>query len=113
MPQYKKDRIKERIDAAALQVFAQEGFQAAKINDISAQAGVSVGNIYRYYKNKDEIFYGVVSERFPEEFLRVIFDKISEAANSAGNSDSLREVTAFFIRFMGINRDRIRIILSG
>ena len=47
------------IDAAA-KIFATKGFGSTKIKDIAKEAGVSVGIVYFYYKNKDELYLAVV-----------------------------------------------------
>lgn len=114
MAQYKKDQVKENIDAAALKVFSRKGYQAAKISDISACAGVSVGNIYRYYKNKDEIFYSVVPEDFPSRILEEVHSKIStEKFNHNTCNGIMEKIAEAFIRFMLSNRERILILFSG
>ncbi len=46
---------KPQILLAAMQVFLQKGFDAARMEDIAAQAGLSVGNLYRYYPGKLDI----------------------------------------------------------
>ena len=56
MAQILKEDIKRRIDDAALEIFCEMGYQGAVMADIARVAGVSVGNIYRYYKNKEELF---------------------------------------------------------
>jgi len=114
MAQYKKDNIKESIDAAALNAFSKKGYQATKVADISAFSGVSVGNIYRYYKNKDEIFYSVVPESFPDQLLGVIRDKISVARDKHdAGSRQFEDVTEAFFRFMLDNQKKILIVLTG
>jgi AcrR family transcriptional regulator len=114
MTQYKKDQIKERIDAAALKVFSQKGFPAAKISDISAASGISVGNIYRYYKSKDEILYSLIPEDFPPQIMKAVESKMS-AARTEVNPDGERHKNAAddFFRFILENRERFLIVLSG
>jgi AcrR family transcriptional regulator len=34
--------------------------------DIAKKAGLSVGNLYLYYKNKDELFHSVIPESLVE-----------------------------------------------
>jgi AcrR family transcriptional regulator len=50
------------IVAAALEVFAEKGYAAAKLDDIAARAGVSKGALYLYFETKDELFRAVVGE---------------------------------------------------
>jgi AcrR family transcriptional regulator len=53
------DRPRE-ICAAALEVFAEKGFAAAKLDEIARRAGVSKGTLYLYFKSKQELFRAVV-----------------------------------------------------
>ncbi len=57
----KKARPQE-ILAAALAVFAEKGFSAARMEDIAARAGVSKGAIYLYYDSKQDMFLALVRE---------------------------------------------------
>ena len=58
-------RAEERpreICAAALEVFAEKGFAAAKLDEIARRAGVSKGTLYLYFKDKEELFRAVVRD---------------------------------------------------
>lgn len=55
------DRPRE-ICAAALDVFAEKGFAAAKLEDIARRAGVSKGTLYLYFADKAELFRAVVRD---------------------------------------------------
>lgn len=46
---------REQILSAALLRFARHGFHRTSMHDISEEAGISVGLIYRYFKNKEEV----------------------------------------------------------
>lgn len=46
---------------AALQVFADKGYAAARIDDIAAAAGLSKGGIYTHFKSKEEIFEALLT----------------------------------------------------
>ncbi len=54
--QIKKDDVKERIMEAAGKEFLRYGFQKASLRDIASNAGVTKGNIYTYFRNKNELF---------------------------------------------------------
>ena len=56
-----EDRPRE-ICAAALAVFAEKGFAAAKLDEIARRAGVSKGTLYLYFKDKEELFQAVVRD---------------------------------------------------
>lgn len=54
--QYLKEEIKAEIIKAGLKEFETKGFEKASMQKISHNAGVAVGNIYRYFKNKEQLF---------------------------------------------------------
>jgi AcrR family transcriptional regulator len=47
---------------AAMAVFAERGFAAAKLDDIARRAGVSKGALYLYFETKEDIFRAVVAQ---------------------------------------------------
>lgn len=55
------DRRKQILEAAMI-CFAKRGFHQTSMHDLSAQAGISVGLIYRYFKNKDEVIAAMATE---------------------------------------------------
>ena len=58
----KRDRL---IDAAS-QLFYEQGVERTTIADIAAAADVPSGNVYYYFKTKDDIVDAVVSTRIAE-----------------------------------------------
>ena len=56
-----EDRPRE-ICGAALEVFAEKGFAAAKLDEIAKRAGVSKGTLYLYFKDKEDLFRAVVRD---------------------------------------------------
>lgn len=47
---------------AAIEVFAESGFDQAKMDDIARAAGVAKGTIYYHFKSKEELFVGLMNE---------------------------------------------------
>ena len=58
----RKDARPAEIVAAALAVFAEKGFAAARLDDIAARAGVSKGALYLYFETKQDLFAAVVRD---------------------------------------------------
>jgi AcrR family transcriptional regulator len=58
--QRRKDDRPGEIVAAAVEVFGEKGFAAAKLDEIARRAGVSKGALYLYFETKEEIFQAVV-----------------------------------------------------
>lgn len=51
---------------AAMVCFAKQGFHQATMHDISAEAGISVGLIYRYFENKEAVISAMADEHKAE-----------------------------------------------
>jgi TetR/AcrR family transcriptional regulator, repressor for uid operon len=64
------DRRTQILDAA-LVCFAKRGFHQASMHDISTEAGISVGLIYRYFENKDAVI-SAMADRHKKEIHEVL-----------------------------------------
>lgn len=51
--------------AAAVSVFRQKGYDRATTREIAATADVSEGTIYNYFRSKNELLMGIVSDIVP------------------------------------------------
>ena len=47
--------MRAKIQSTALSLFNQEGFENVPVEEIAQAVGCSVGNIYHYFKSKDEL----------------------------------------------------------
>ncbi|MHB8895205.1 MAG: TetR/AcrR family transcriptional regulator [Candidatus Geothermincolia bacterium] len=56
--------VKARILQAAKAVFARRGYRATTVSDILLEADVARGTFYRYFTNKRNAFYELVSDLF-------------------------------------------------
>jgi AcrR family transcriptional regulator len=59
------------IVAAALEVFAEKGFAAARLEDVAARAGVSKAALYLYFATKTDLFRAVVAQAVTPNLDRV------------------------------------------
>lgn len=57
--------------AAALEVFAERGFQAARLEEVAKRAGVSKGALYLYFETKADLFRAVVTEAISPNIERI------------------------------------------
>ena len=63
MPKLKDQVVRKNqaaIEDAALRLFIRQGFFGTSIRDIAAEAGISIGNIYNYYPNKEALYLSLV-----------------------------------------------------
>ena len=78
---------------AAKKVFLAKGLLAATIDDIAADAELSKGTLYRYYRSKEEIMLAI-SEQATSE-LYVLFNKAA-AGDDSGLEKVLRMIRAYY-----------------
>jgi len=78
----------ELILEAAIRVFAQKGFHAARISDVADEAGVADGTIYLYFKNKDDLLLSIFEEK-----MDLLLAGLREAL--VGVTDPLDQVRTF------------------
>ena len=51
---------RQAILGAALTVFAERGYEAARLDDVAARAGVAKGTLYLYFKDKEALFEALI-----------------------------------------------------
>jgi AcrR family transcriptional regulator len=96
---------------AAESVFAAEGLYAAHVEDIARRAGVAVGTLYNYYKDRDAILAGLLRMR-REAFLT----RVDAALDSALDRNIREQITAFVrvkVSFLAEHRTFFRILFDG
>ena len=74
------EKNKDRIEEAAKKLFIKQGFHATSMRNIAARAGTSLGNVYNYYRTKEEILGSIISkyQTTIDGRLHTIFDEIDE-----------------------------------
>ena len=76
VPDHSEDR-RRQILRAAMTCFARRGFHLTTMNDISAEAQISVGLIYRYFDSKDAVITFMASEHLDD--LRGVLEQARRA----------------------------------
>ncbi|WP_320047615.1 TetR/AcrR family transcriptional regulator [uncultured Ilyobacter sp.] len=96
--QVKKPEVKEKIYSAAFEEFYEKGFKKATMSTISDNSEVPVGNIYRYFTNKEAIFKDIVEEVSIElSNLFLNSSKIEYSSLDKPYSEILREEVLEFV----------------
>src|SRR2546430_16154437 len=80
------DRPVQILDAAVV-CFAKRGFHQASMHDISAEAGISVGLIYRYFQNKEAVI-AAMADRHKKQ-IHEILERARQAPNLREALDTL------------------------
>lgn len=94
-----KEAKRETILAAAREVFAEKGFHAAGIADIAMRLDVGHGTIYRYFKNKLDIFL-TLYDAINADLLRIARGTRPDQATNTG--EYIAEMQKFYSEFGGI-----------
>ncbi len=63
-------RTRQTILDTASKVFTRDGYVDARMSDVAAQAGLSLGGLYRYFENKEDLFRSVIRDLHEELFQR-------------------------------------------
>ncbi|MGY5778842.1 TetR/AcrR family transcriptional regulator [Rhizobium sp. LEGMi135b] len=75
---------RHQILEGAKRVFMKMGFDAASMNDVTREAGVSKGTLYVYFANKEDLFAAIVnSER--AHFVEIVRAALVEDADIASS----------------------------
>lgn len=88
IPDHVEDR-RRQILRAATACFARRGFHQTTMNDISAEAQISVGLIYRYFDSKDDVIAFMANEH-----LQHLTELVSEARQAPSLFTSLSIIAA-------------------
>jgi len=69
-----KREIRERIQQVATAEFLRYGYQDVTMRDIAKKSSISVGNLYNYYENKEDLFDSLTgtSHRYLKQLLREV-----------------------------------------
>lgn len=81
----KADLRRAQVLDAAAKCFNNEGFHSASMSSIASEAGMSVGQIYRYFENKEAVIAAIVEQKLAEWSKRM-------AEVRARNGDLLEEM---------------------
>ncbi len=117
MAQVLKEEVQKRIVEAALGVFARKGYAAATIGEIAAVAGISTGNVYRYYENKEALFEDAVDATFVRRFSALVSLRVTALAGvedlrRLGPEAAWFAASEELMRFTVENRLRLVILLG-
>lgn len=108
-----KDDIRRRILDVAEEDFLRLGYVGTSVRDIAKAASVGVGNIYCYFKSKDEIFSEVVRPvvRELDDMMQRHHGEVGEDVMELLDEEYLRECTLEYVQLVRRQRDLLMILL--
>ena len=88
-----KAEAKEKIVQAAIESFAQTGFDRTKMEDIAKRLGLSKGTIYLYFKSKEDLFLAICEyniQKGDKEDVGLFIRKENVASDAEQIYDNIR-----------------------
>lgn len=90
---------------AARKVFARDGFELARVEDIAAAAGKTRGAFYANFKDKEDVFFAIFEEDLSRDWEQVSL-QLGEAST---RDDRIRALAQYF---SAVINDRRRMLLA-
>jgi len=92
-----KDERRQVLLAAALEVFVEKGFAAARMDDIARAASLSKGTLYLYFTSKEDLFAAVLRDvALPN--VEIVEDMMGTAPSVSEALDGLARFAPYMIR---------------
>jgi len=90
---------------AAKRIFAQDGFEAARLEDIAARAGYTRGAFYANFESKEDIFFALF-----EEWVCERIESVTIAMRK--HSDPVEKLAALRTHYAKLATDRSLVLIS-
>ncbi len=88
--QQKTEVTQRRLLKAAYRIFARDGFEAARIDDIATEAGYTRGAFYAHFASKEDLFFALVEDQSLQA-LEVIRAAMAECTTERERMETLRD----------------------
>ena len=90
------NKTKRKIFETSMKLFAEKGYDATSIEEITATVGVAKGTLYYHFSSKEEIFNFLV-----EEGVKLLKNSIEIKTDKLSNSlDKIRAIVLIQIKIL-------------
>ena len=100
-----RDEIRKKITTEAFAIFLEKGFDKTTMEDVAVRLGVTKPAIYRYFKNKEELFFASFSETKMTEFHDIFVRSFVSDDLIAGAGRYFDELLAINQKYAAITVD--------
>jgi AcrR family transcriptional regulator len=91
------EETRGRLIAAAAEVFAEQGYEGARVGDIARRAGLTTGAIYAHYRTKGELLAEAVRARAGTELTALLAGTL-KGPDAASITDLLQSLGSLLAR---------------
>ena len=102
------DRRRQILDAA-VRAFARRGYEATRVGDIAAEAGVAYGLVYHYFRSKEELLETIFRDTWT--LMLATIREIEADAEAEPVREQLRKVVALVLRTWNRDPDVVRVLV--
>ena len=106
-----KADIKQKIIEVGMKRFKKEGFENTSMKDIATDAGISTGNIYRYFLTKKHLLNEILIET--EEEIKDFFDKIPSNYEEIKLNNLFDMIIEFTLKIAKEKNDTLKIMFNS
>lgn len=103
-----KDILRERILAAAEDLFLTKGFADVSMRKIAAKIEYSATTIYNYFKNKEEMLHALIRNYY-QDFMLQVAAGFEESTDPYQN---LSNILKLYVKVGAANPEKYRLLLS-
>jgi TetR/AcrR family transcriptional regulator, cholesterol catabolism regulator len=97
------ERRRAAVLRAAARLFAEQGYHATSMDDLSAATGLAPGGLYHYFGSKEELLLGIL-----EQLMDPLLARAQEVASSPGPpSERLRALLHVWIEHIAEHHDHM------
>ncbi len=102
------NKTKRKIFETSMKLFAEKGYEATSIEEITATVGVAKGTLYYHFSSKEEIFNFLV-----EEGIKLLQNSVDiKTAKFSNYIDKIKAIVLIQIKIVDKYEDLITILLS-
>ena len=102
------NKTKRKIFETSMKLFAEKGYDATSIEDITATVGVAKGTLYYHFSSKEEIFEFLVGEgvKLLKNSIEIKTEKLDQAI------DKIKAIVLIELKILVKYEDFMTIVLS-
>ena len=106
----KGQRTRKKILNCARKVFARAGYVTLRMSDVAEESGVSMGALYRYFQNKDDLFVNLIGDIHEQMFSA---SRAPEQDFAADPYQALLAANRGYLKHYHENRDVMRALIEA